>query len=639
MPFVVMYGIGLLYVSLYIAAMFIREVKKKNAKNGKTFFQYQLVQASRIGGKVKQQALLYLGSEQLLENPDNRKMVLELLKATIFRQSTIFANDYPSQIKKLSEGYYEKFKIKYPDYSGDNSISIPPAKDKARYEKVDTSAIHIEDSRAFGGEHLCSQVMEKLQLGDFLQESGFTKKEADMAMISIIGRALFTSSEHKTSQYLQDNSELQRIYNQEHTVICHRKLYKSSDKLYAHKKAIDKFLYSRITSMFGLKDTLVIYDLSNTYFEGRKQGSRLAQFGKSKEKRNDCKQVVFTGVINAHGFIRYSRIYPGNTSDMKTLKDMVEDLKQHSGTVKDKVVVMDAGFASEDNLKWLREEGLRYVCVSRKQLKDYKAGKESDSHQLTDKRGHRISLQIWNPDAYTDTWMCVQSEQKRLKEASMSEKLCQRFEEELQALSEGLTKKGTTKKLEKVWERIGRMKESHRMVSSRYDITVTPDQESINAIRVAFVKKADKTREQKEAGKYFIRTNISVPQEQMLWDIYNMIREVEATFRCLKTDLAMRPVHHQNDDRVESHLYLAILAYQLVNTIRHMLKAKDIHHDWRNIVRIMSTQTIQSILLKTETKTICIRKPSKPISQALEIYKATASKSMAKEQKKYVVYH
>jgi transposase len=618
--------------------MFIRQVKKKNAKDGKTFFQYQLVQASRIGGKVKQQALLYLGSEKLLEDPKNRKMVLELLKATIFKEPTLFES-YPAQIIKLVETYYEKFKVKYPDHLSSQSISLPPAKKNAKYEEVDTSDLDIEDARTFGGEHLCSQVMGQLHLPGFLKECGFTDNEVAMAMISIIGRALFTSSEHKTSQYLKDNSELQRIYGQGNTQICHRKLYKIADKLYDNKPCIDQFLYDRITDMFSLKDTLVIYDLSNSYFEGRKDDSELARFGRSKEKRNDCKQVIFTGVINAQGFIRYSRIYPGNTPDMNTLEDMVEDLKQYSGTTKDKVVVMDAGFASEENLKWLNKQGLEYVCISRTQLKDYKPAEGGNRHELTDNRGHKISLEIFNPEGHRDTWMCVQSEQKRLKEQSMSEKLCQRFEDAVQALSDGLSKKGTTKKLEKVWERIGRMKESHKMVSSRYDITVVPDQESRNAIKVTFVKKPNKTTQQKEAGKYFIRTNNQDPKGPILWDIYNTIREVEATFRCLKTDLAMRPIHHQKDERVESHLYLAMLAYQLVNTIRHMLKAKGINHDWQNLTRIMSTQTIQSVLLKTETKTISIRKPSRPNKNLLDIYIATESKSMIPAIKESVVYH
>ena len=140
-------------------------------------------------------------------------------------------------------------------------------------------------------------------------------------------------------------------------------------------------------------------------------------------------------------------------------------------------------------------------------------------------------------------------------------------------------------------------------------------------------------------GVYFIRTNHKTTSESNLWDIYNTIREVEATFRGLKSDLNIRPVHHQNDSRIDAHLYLTILAYQLVNTIRHMLKNKGISHDWRNIVRIMSTQKIQNIKIPTDKKVIYLRKPSRPINEVQQIYNATSCENTQKPIKKYVVYH
>jgi len=110
-------------------------------------------------------------------------------------------------------------------------------------------------------------------------------------------------------------------------------------------------------------------------------------------------------------------------------------------------------------------------------------------------------------------------------------------------------------------------------------------------------------------------------------------------FRCLKSDLHIRLVHHQNDERIQAHIYLTILAYQLVNTIRYMLKKQDIHYDWGNITRIMSTQTIQTLILPTDKKTIHLRKPAKPIKEAQQIYAATACRQTQKAVKKYVVYH
>lgn len=619
--------------------MFIRQIRKKNTKSGKTFFQYQLSQASRIEGKVKQQSILYLGSEPLLADNENRKMLLDILQAKIFGQPTLFTEDYPTFIHELAGLYFEKFQIKYKGISIEESVSIPPVKDKAQLETIDVNSIGVEDSRTFGGEHLCSQILEKLDFAHCLDSLGFEKRDIDMAHISIISRALFSASEYKTTQYLRDNSELKRMFGfgDENQQISHYSLYKIADKLYDKKDLIDKFLYKKLTGLFNIKDSLVIYDLSNTYFEGRKTNSTLAQYGRSKEKRHDCKQVVFTGVINAEGFIRYSQIYEGNTPDVSTLENMIKDLKSHSDTIADKVVVMDAGFASEENLQYLTGQNLKYVCVSRKQIKNYHINLNAPVYTVKDKRDNPIELQVFAPEGFSDTWMYVKSEKKRVKEQSMADKLFTRFEEELISLSNGLGKKGTTKKIEKVWERIGRLKEKYRLVSGKYLIEVFA--KNGIADRVIWQKKESEKTSETKHGVYFIRTNFEKSNEIQLWNAYNTVREVESTFRCLKTDLNLRPVHHQKDERIESHLYLAILAYQLVNTIRYMLKENGITSDWRNIVRIMNTQSIQSIIFNNETKKFCVRKPSKPIKEVFDIYQATKTKSMVPDKKKYVVYH
>ncbi|MFN2431111.1 MAG: transposase, partial [Cryomorphaceae bacterium] len=200
-----------------------------------------------------------------------------------------------------------------------------------------------------------------------------------------------------------------------------------------------------------------------------------------------------------------------------------------------------------------------------------------------------------------------------------------------------LHKKGGTKKVNKVWERIGRSKEKNKHVSSKYTIGLT-EQNGL-ATALTWSLKKSKAGNDKTKGVYFIRTNIDRPKEKELWQIYNTIRDVESTFRCLKSDLNIRPVHHQNDTRVEAHIYQTILAYQLVNTIRHMLKGKGIHRDWTNVVRIMNTQSIQTLELPTDKKEIHLRKPSKPIKEAQEIYSATNCTQTQTAVKKYVVYH
>ena len=616
--------------------MFIRRVKKQRSKDSKIFYQYTLAQTSRFEGKVKQRAILYLGSEPSMADDNFRGQVLDVLKAKIFGQQDFFIDQMPDPVLELANNYFQKYCAKY----GQDDlpiVSIPPVPKKAEFHNIDIKGTQITEVKSFGPEYLCKQILDKLQLGDCLTSLGLTQQQVNKALISVGARAIYSASEHKTAQLLATSSELNACFGYK-DAINHRHLYEISDLLLSRKDQIDKFLYNRITNLFDLEDKLVIFDISNTYFETRKSESKLARYGRSKEKRSDCPIVVFTGVINAQGFIRHSNIYEGNKPDTQTLKGMIENLNNHCSPKAKKTIVMDAGIATEENLAFIANQGYHYVCVSRKRLKDYEVERSTKRIiKLTDRDKNKVVLAVFKPKGYEDTWMYVESEAKRNKETSMDAKLKQRYIEDLTGIQSALTKKGGTKRIEKVWERIGRAKERNNRVSAQYNIEV--NQSAGKATAISWVEKNIQTKSDKTKGIYFIRTNIDKPEEGQLWDIYNTIREVESTFRCLKTDLNIRPVHHQKDNRIEGHIYLTILAYQLVNTIRHMLKDQNINYDWNNILRLMKTQTIQTLELPTDKKTIHLRKPSKPIKEVLDIYKATNCKSSQPAIKKYVVYH
>jgi len=616
--------------------MFIRQVKKQRSKKSKVFYQYTLAQTSRVNGKVKQTNILYLGSDRLLDDKDNRRLVVEILKSLIFNQPELFPLQVPPELKHLALSFYQKYCFKY-EQDQYNPTSIPPSKAQSEFHHTDIKGLDVEQVKEFGAEHLCKQTLDKLGLGTFLKRQGLSVSQVNTSLISIAARAIYAVSEHKTARILDINSELAACFGHSHT-ITHKQLYSVSDLLYQHKDAIDRYLYGRLSDMFSFKDSLVIFDISNTYFETGKHHSKRAQYGRSKEKRDDCPLVVFTAVINKEGFIRHSRIYEGNKADIATLEDMIEDLEANATGLAEKTIVIDAGIADDKNLELIHKKGYKYVCVSRKRLGEYHLDDTTAKPvTLTTKSKEKVELQIFHPKEYQDTWMYVESEGKRKKEVSISQKLRQRYLEELQSIKGAFSKKGGTKKIDKVWERIGRAKEKHKQVSARYKVTV--EEKGGKAIDMKWEFVENKIKEDKSKGVYFIRTNHDTASESNLWDIYNTIREVEATFRGLKSDLNIRPVHHQNDSRIDAHLYLTILAYQVVNTIRHMLKSKGINHDWRNIVRIMSTQKIQTIKIPTDKKMIYLRKPSKPIEQVQQIYKAANCVDTQKPVKKYVVYH
>lgn len=644
----------------YLCLMFIRRVKKQRSKESGIFYQYQLVQSVRIEGKPRQKIILYLGSDPFLADRESRANVLAILKAKIFDQPDLYSSEVPEKLVKIALAYYEKYRIrygldeeKYDDNKSDTDnnennvilkkVSIPPLPGKADYHKVDIKSLELTDVKSFGAEHLCLQILERLGLEEQLKELGV--KDVRRAIMAISAKAIFSSSEYKTAQILNLSADKAGM-NSELAALCgetgsvnHKALYAITDELYEHKKDIDRFLYNLISNIFSLENKLVIFDISNTYFEGTKVRSKLSKFGRSKEKRSDCRLVVFTGVVNAEGFIRHSRIYEGNKSDSGTLADMIDDLEKNNESRTEKqTVVIDAGIATEENLKLIKERGHDYVCVSRKRLKDYPISEDSEKvYELTNREKEKVKLSVFKPEDHDDCWMYIQSDNKRKKEQSIDCKLSQRYEEGLETIRDALSTKRGTKRTEKVWERIGRLKQKYSRASSRYTLKVKESKGK--ATDITWSKKTDPIKKDKSEGVYFLRTSYTNPKEKELWKIYNTIREVEATFRCLKTDLKIRPVYHQKDERIEAHLYLTILAYQLVNTIRYILKQSGVHYDWQNIVRIMSTQTIQTVVLPTDKKRIHLRKPSKPIKEAQEIYKITKCKNTQKPVRKYVVYH
>lgn len=403
--------------------MFIRQVKKQRNKNSKVFFQYNLVQSSRVDGKVKQRIILYLGSDPILADPDNRKIVVKLLKDKIFpnnSQPELIPLQVDSKLVALANDFYQKYLIKYSDANRqhidlDKQPSIPPDPNKADYQQVDVNSVDCSNVKTFGCEHLCSHILDKLSMDDYLKQQQWSRDDRELALISIASRAIFAASEYKTCQYLTDNSDLINCLSVEHQTVTHKQLYRIADMLYENKQNIDKYLYSQICDLFNLEDKLVIFDLSNTYFESRKDSSELAEFGRSKEKRTDCKLVVFSGVINQEGFMRHSRIYKGNMPDVNTLEDMLADLEANSQKNKDKTVVIDAGIATEDNLKLIAGKGYKYVCVARSKLKDYELTFADEKIiQLTNRDKSQVELKlIPKSESSQDTWMYVKSEAKQ----------------------------------------------------------------------------------------------------------------------------------------------------------------------------------------------------------------------------------
>ena len=533
-------------------------------------------------------------------------------------------------VKKYVEGFWQRI-------VASKKLDIVSVEKLTRMVNMDT--LQHSNAREIGAENIARQAWEKLQLAPLLLSQGFTQEQVMLAATQVISRAVYPASELRTSRWIKENSAVCELTGYAMDDITKDKLYQSALHLYRAKDALEKHLSNRTNELFDLEDKIILYDLTNTYFEGEKRNSKLAKFGRSKEKRGDAKLVVLALVVNIEGFIKYSSILEGNVADCNTLSAMIEKLAWHTcgGPA---VVVLDAGIATEENLKLIEAKGYKYLCVSRTKLKDYQAVPDRLTVLLDTKSNQTIRLRSVTTSKNTDYYLEVKSPAKEKKEEGMKLQFEKRFEEELQKISVALNKKGGVKKLDKVHQRIGRAKEKYPSVQHYYIIEVSGDATKSLATGISWKKDETKHQEKNDSlGIYFLRTNLNVHDEIIVWNIYNTIREIENAFRTLKTDLGLRPIYHKNDDATMAHLHLGILAYWLVNTVRHQLKNNGINSCWTEIVRIGNTQkVITTSGTNTYDKIITTRKCTLPNESLKNIYNILESKYQPFTKRKSVVH-
>jgi len=610
--------------------MFIKPFSKYNKTTGEHYTIYQLCESYRLDGRTRHHLIIGLGKlEEKLHTVEEIKRLGKRIEEKLKGQNILLPDSVDDKTEMLAHHYFVEIKKKRRYDTG---------KGEKDWQTVDLSTMKNKDAREVGSEWLCKQSFDQLGIAGFLRQKKWSEENISLAATHIISRAVYPASELKTVFFIKDNSAICEITGYDKDKTTKDKLYKISHDLYSVKDELENYLSKRTNELFDLEDKIILYDLTNTYFEGRMKNSKLAKFGRSKEKRKDARLIVLAVVINREGFLKYSNIFEGNMTDSKTLEIIVDALSnQTSFADKKPIVVIDAGIATDENLKLLKKKHYDYMCVSRSNLKEYYADTDSTPVEIKDKRKQPIELMKVKTDKEDgDNYLWVKSKAKALKENSMNGLLSQRFEEGIQSIGQGINKKGGTKKLDKVHERIGRLKQKYPSVHKYYDIIISDNEKgTATAISCAHKKGEDPD---KKAGIYFLRTTLDENDEKTFWAIYNIIREIEYTFRVLKTDLDLRPIYHKTDDAAMAHLHLGILAYWLVATIRYQLKQKGYKHEWREIVRIMNTQKcITTTVENIKEETISVRQCTEPTQQVKQIYNLMNYKYVPFYRKKSVV--
>jgi transposase len=616
--------------------MFIRKTITRNKLGAESYFTFRLVASERTGSQVRQITLLNLGRHFDLPQPDWPRLCARI-DALLAGQSGMLPE--PEVIEVLAQRFAGRLIATQPG-SGEPAAASPPPHSRARsplsraqspapvlgsatsaapvpvYAEVDVASLQLTRPRAVGVEAAGLAAMDWLGIDRILTDLGFNGVQRDAAAGLLIGRMAAPGSEMATWRWLRERSALGELLDADFEAMPPIRLYRTSDLLVRHRDKIEAALFATIKDLFGLPLTVTLYDLTNTYFEGTAAGNAKAARGRSKEKRSDCPLVTLGLVLDSSGFVRRSRMFAGNAAEAGTLQDMLKGLATPAGAL----IIMDAGIATAANIAWLKEQRYRYLVVSRER------GRQFDPDQAVDTltaSNETVRLQRVLSEDGTEVRLYCHSEGRETKEAAISARFVTRFEAGLEKLAAGLRKPRGQKKLADIQQRIGRLKENSRGIGQHYEITVTPDETGTKAVSITWAKTPVEGSMLTHPGVYCLRSNETTWDAQTLWHTYTMLTDLEAVFRGLKSELGLRPVFHHTEDRTEGHLFITVLAYQLVQAIRRKLEAAGETMSWNRLREILSVQRrITATFQKRGGHTMHVRKATVAEPALRRIYDA-----------------
>lgn len=594
--------------------MYIRRTPIKSRKDGSHYYSYRLVESKRTEKGVRQHTLLNLGADFALPReqwPELTKRIEGILSG----QQSLF--DIDGDIEQLAQSCASRIIVSYRDVE---------RLDDGDYREVDLDSLEMSRPRSVGAEHITLEALRFLGLDTKFKELGFNGPQTAAAIGTIVGRCCAPGSELATHAWLQERSGLGELIDYDFNNLSLYGLYHVSDQLLKKKAAIEEHLYEREQSLFGLQETITLYDLTNTYFEAQSKANAFAANGHSKEKRSDCPLVTLGLVLDSSGFPRRSHVYKGNVSEPLTLAEMLQDLEGGRASAGLRpTVVMDAGIATEENIAWLKEHQYPYLVVSRKRHREF-----DEESSVVVKKDDECTVRVQKvfDEETQETLLYCHSSQREKKDQAIDDRVTSRLEEALQKLAGGLQKKRSLKKYDKVMVKIGRLRQKYSRASKQYTISVEKDDISGNATKITWQQKAVENTTDSYPGVYCLRTSHADWDESLLWNTYTMLTDLEAVFRSLKSELGLRPIHHQITDRVAGHLFITVLAYHLVHTIRFRLKQEKTHYSWSSIRKLLSNQSRVTVSMQCKRgSTVHIRKSTRPEPRQQEIYSAVGIKS------------
>lgn len=573
--------------------MFIKKVTKQNKNSSKTYTYLHLVESVRTQRGPRQRLVLNLGNINV--KPEDYKLLANTIEGMITGEQDMFKA--PADIKKIASRAAAKIQRK-------QQTPQPSSMNKRDIRDVDIRSLEGSRARSVGPEYVCHHFYQKLGFDKLLSKAGVSADMRTVIEAVITGRLVSPGSERHTYNWAQKRSA---VFEMTRTPLRYsmKSFYRAGDVLLSLKQPLEAGLRRKERELFSLRETMCFFDLTNTFLEGGAMSNPSALWGKSKERRSDCKLITLGLVVDEQGFAKHSRFYPGNQVEAKTLPEMVRDLDVscEDGS-KNKTVVIDAGIASEENVRWLKDNGFHYIVVKRS-----KHGFDSEDlqgmHLVREDKGTRVEIQRKEKDG--EVYLLTRSSGREQKDRGIRSRQEQAFVQQLEYLRSGLSKKKRMKKYGKVLEKVGRLRQKYPRASRLYDIEVSPDPDapspqSANAVDICWHKSAKAEKALGLEGCYVLRSDRGDLSDKEIWEIHNMLNRIESAFRSMKSALGLRPVYHQTEDRSNAHLFISTLAYRILHCIEYTLRQQGDHRSWETVRDDLSTHQRITIEFDEQTK-------------------------------------
>jgi len=603
--------------------MYIR--KSSRTYNGKTYTNYVLVESVVTPKGPRQKTICSLGDLSPRPRQEWLKLARKIEDALV-GQNDLLDRD-TNEVAEIVAGLRAR-RTNETHAQAEPSASSPRTQASALIE-VDPSRVTTEQHREAGPVHVGNQFWQRLGLDQILRDRGLSEATCRLACAMTLNRLIAPVSEHAMPAWIR-RTALADIFGVSFDALEEDPLYEVLDKLHPHRAAIETALIERERSLFNLDQTIYLYDLTSTYFEGACAHNPKAKLGHSRDHRSDCKQLVVGLVLNRDGFALTHEIFAGNTRDHLTLGTMIDRLRQRVELKEGATVVVDRGMAFDDNLAEIKARKLHYIVASRQPERNRWLAEFEDTDGFTPVRREPSPL---NPaqkkttievkicaDTDEQTYVLCRSQQRIAKDRAIRSKQEARLLADIEKLSVRVANKQLVK-LEKINQAIGRLLERYPRVARYHRLS---HDEKTSTIVSTFDADKHLTAEKLD-GCYLLKTDRKDLSADEIWRVYTLLTRAEDAFRDMKSPLVIRPIFHHKERRTDSHIFLCVLAYHLLTAIEKTLLDQGIHTSWASLRDALKTHQVCSVVLPTKDESrLRIRKAATPEPDVQQIYRNLA---------------